>query len=104
MVSRERALESQLKLATSSLPPHARSMGASLSNALQAEVLTRAVECSLAVAQDPSNTEARLAALAAVAEVKSVASALVDVFQNVYPYLCLSLIIFLHAESFLKLN
>lgn len=48
------------------------------------DILARAVETSLAVAKDPSDPEARLAALSAVANVKAVTSAMVDTFSDVY--------------------
>ena len=84
LVNHERALEAQLKLATASLPAEARSMGASLAQALHDDLLTRAVECVIAFAKDPSNSERRLAALAAVAEVKAVTAALATGFGDVY--------------------
>ena len=45
LVTHERALEAQLKVATVALPAQARHMGASLVQALHDEVLAHAVEC-----------------------------------------------------------
>lgn len=84
VVAHQRELEVQLKRATVSLPPHARSIGVSLAQALGEDVIARAVETSLAVIKDPSSSEARLAALSAVANVRSVTSAMVDTFSDVY--------------------
>lgn len=85
LVAHQRALESQLKVASSTLPAEAHSMGVSLTNALKEGALARAVEASAKAAQEPNNHEARLQALNAVAEVKAIAAALVDTFNNVYP-------------------